>query len=112
MIELILFFVAWVDSPEGWQQWTVFTVENKTEVSIACNNPYPNAVNGSLGCAYEPPARWIFIWEPLLYVVNYIDKWGCTSILWHELLHARDYESERENWHGGSLRMSDMPCKL
>ena len=110
MIELIiLFFIAWVDSPEGWQQWQVFTVENKTEVNIACQS---DTELGNSGCAYDVPWRWIFIWEPILYDKNWVGRWGCTSILWHELLHAQDSEYGRPDCHGGSLRMIDMPCQI
>jgi len=113
MIELLLLFIAWVDSPEGWQQWIVFTVTSRAEVAIACNNePDRPLEKRSLGCIYDIPNRWIFLWEPQLDPNPPTQgKWGCHSSLWHELLHAQDNEYERENWHGGSLRMSEMPCK-
>ena len=110
MIELLLLFIAWVDSPDGWQQWQVFTVENKTEVQIACQAKDGDEFGG---CTYDIPWRWIFIWEPLLYygTVDYESKWGDCPTLWHELLHAQDMEYGRESWHGGSLRISEMPCQ-
>ena len=110
MIELLLlFFTAWVDSPEGWQPWTIIVIDNRTDVKIACDSDKERTI----ACTIDKPTRWIYIWKNALFgSVQYDDSWGCPSVLWHELLHAQDYEFEREDWHGGSLRMSEMPCHI
>jgi len=116
MIELLLLLVAWVDSPEGWQQYDIFIVGSYVDMWPACKNtPYypsedPDPIK-VMGCTHGQPTRQIYLWYwSLYYPENYSDRWGCDNVLWHELLHAYDYEYGRPNWHGGSLRMSNMPC--